>query len=221
MYHIQVTRKNCFNKPRAQKANLLEQVIAALPTQSFPNGNSGYNSYYARPILNFFDNCIVRENAGNPNTPNYVLLDASKMTSEQVEKIKDWLKPVQGNKYYHNEFSVLIAMAAYNSSPWEVFARLLNNVVDPKVVAMHRMALINNTSPDRWKPLHTAFDAEGNVLQVGKAEEIREGFAFLHDGRSCLMGHDAELCVPENPEKHIHVWYCPKAGYGYQVNTLS
>lgn len=206
MYHIQVAKKTRFNKSRVIKAQLLEQVIAALPTQSFPNGNSGYNSYYARPMIQYFENCIVRENAGDPHTPSYVLLDASKMTSEQVNQAKTWLKPVHGNKYFRNELGLFVGMASRTGSPWGIFGRLIEGMVDPKIVAMHRAALLNNTSPDRWKPLHTAFDAEGNVLQVGKAEEIREGFAFLHDGSCLYAAESLVLHIPTNP-KQVPQWY--------------
>jgi hypothetical protein len=71
---------------------------------------------------------------------------------------------------------------------------------------MHRQALLNDTSPDRWKPLHTAFDAAGAVIQVAMAEDIKTGFAYLHDGSCLYAAESLVLHIPTNP-KQVPQWY--------------
>jgi len=190
MYHIQVSKKTCFNKSRATKAQLLEQLVWALPTQSFPNGNSGYASEYIRPVLAYLDNCIVRQVAGDPHTPDYALLDASKLTKEQLDQIKAWLVPVEGTHWQSTLLSY-IAIARKQTQPWVTFGKLLDGSADPLIVRMMQIGLDNDkTSKNRWVRKHTTFDASAGVLQVGYADEISADFAYVFDGWSLYRRSD-------------------------------
>jgi hypothetical protein len=144
-------------------------------------------------MIQYFGSCIVREVGGDPHTPNYVLLDAGHLTSEQVERIQELLKPVEGTNW-SSVWASFMAIAKKQTQPWVTLSKLINGSADQSIVKMYQIGLDNDkTSKNRWVRKHTTFNAAGKVLQVGYADEINQGFEYIFDGWCLYNKEDVQF----------------------------
>jgi hypothetical protein len=91
-----ITRKNAFNKTRAAKCVLFGKLLGEVFTQSYPNGNSGYQQGVIYALAAQFPLCVVRRSSGNPVTMGHVTFDPSYLTTEEAQRMEGWLLPADG-----------------------------------------------------------------------------------------------------------------------------
>ena len=88
--------KNTFNKSQWEKYDTLKRFVCSLPTESYPNGNSGFDQVSCRRLFQgligryepMYQGLLVDYRNGDPITMNHMVLDPSRLTSAQLEQIK-------------------------------------------------------------------------------------------------------------------------------------
>ena len=88
--------KNTFNKAQWVKYNTLREVVLSIKEECYPNGNAGFDQVVCRRLFQgllgsyepTYPGLLVKYYNGDPSTMNHMVLDPSRLTSDQVEDMK-------------------------------------------------------------------------------------------------------------------------------------
>lgn len=76
-----ILKKNLFNKARHRKAKLFSALLNETHTESYPNGNCGYQQGVIYALCDLFPECVHRRVSGDPHSMGHVTFDTSKLST--------------------------------------------------------------------------------------------------------------------------------------------
>ena len=93
--------KNTHNASQFKKWLAIQKLVNSLPTESYPNGNSGISEVVARRLFGGhylyenapLNNLLKRATAGDPHTMGRMTLDPSRLTQEQLTLLQKANEP--------------------------------------------------------------------------------------------------------------------------------
>lgn len=93
-----VKGSNAWNKPRALRRSAVEQFVGTMPTESYPNGNTGKAEAHVHLLFGEggeFASLVTRREPGDPLTCGRVVIDPQLASAAQLARMVELAQSVR------------------------------------------------------------------------------------------------------------------------------